>query len=132
MLLTLIIPVGLLLFFTKVKLLPDKKELGGRPIDFVTPGVLALAVLSTAFTGQAIATGFERSYGVLKRLGASALPRWVLLLGKTLGVLGVEVLQIVVLVGGRLRARLAPARQSRPRCCSCSSSAPRRSPRWAC
>jgi ABC-2 type transport system permease protein len=96
-LLTLIIPVGLLLFFTKVKLLPDEKVLGGRPVDFVTPGVLALAVLSTAFTGQAIATGFERSYGVLKRLGASALPRWVLLLGKTLGVLAVEALQIVVL-----------------------------------
>ena len=97
-LLTLIIPVGLLLFFTKVNLLPDERVLGGRPIDFVTPGVLALAVLSTAFTGQAIATGFERSYGVLKRLGASALPRWVLLLGKTLGVVAVEVLQIVVLV----------------------------------
>ena len=97
-LLTLIIPVALLLFFTKVNLLPDEKVLGGRPVDFVTPGVLALAVLSTAFTGQAIATGFERSYGVLKRLGASALPRWVLLLGKTLGVLAVEVLQIVVLV----------------------------------
>jgi ABC-2 type transport system permease protein len=97
-LLTLIIPVGLLVFFTKVKLLDNERELGGRPVDFVTPGVLALAVLSTAFTGQAIATGFERSYGVLKRLGASALPRWVLLLGKTLGVLAVEVLQIVVLV----------------------------------
>jgi ABC-2 type transport system permease protein len=97
-LLTLIIPVGLLVFFTKVNLLPDERVLGGRPIDFVTPGVLALAVLSTAFTGQAIATGFERSYGVLKRLGASALPRWVLLLGKTLGVLAVEVLQIAVLV----------------------------------
>ena len=97
-LLTLIIPVGLLLFFTKVNLLPDERVLGGRPIDFVTPGILALAVLSTAFTGQAIATGFERSYGVLKRLGASALPRWVLLLGKTLGVLAVEVLQILVIV----------------------------------
>jgi ABC-2 type transport system permease protein len=97
-LLTLIIPVGLLLFFTKVKLLDDE-QLGGRPIDFVTPGVLALAVLSTAFTGQAIATGFERSYGVLKRLGASPLPRGLLLLGKTFGVLAVEVLQIVVLVG---------------------------------
>lgn len=97
-LLTLIIPVGLLVFFTKVKLIDNERELGGRPIDFVTPGVLALAVLSTAFTGQAIATGFERSYGVLKRLGASPLPRSLLLLGKTLGVLAVEVLQIVVLV----------------------------------
>jgi ABC-2 type transport system permease protein len=97
-LLTLIIPVGLLLFFTKVNLLPDERELGGRPVDFVTPGILALAVLSTAFTGQAIATGFERSYGVLKRLGASPLPRGLLLLGKTLGVLAVEVLQVIVLV----------------------------------
>jgi ABC-2 type transport system permease protein len=97
-LLTLIIPVGLLIFFTKVNLLPDERVLGGRPIDFVTPGVLALAVLSTAFTGQAIATGFERSYGVLKRLGASALPRGILLLGKTLGVLAVEALQITVIV----------------------------------
>jgi ABC-2 type transport system permease protein len=96
-LLTLIIPVALLLFFTQVKLLPDEKEIG-RPVDFVTPGILALAVLSTAFTGQAIATGFERSYGVLKRLGASPLPRGVLLLGKTLAVLAVEVLQIVVVV----------------------------------
>ena len=97
-LLTLIIPIGLLLFFTQVKLLPDEQELGARPVDFVTPGILALAVLSTAFTGQAIATGFERSYGVLKRLGASALPRGILLLGKTLAVLAVEVLQIVVVV----------------------------------
>ena len=97
-LLTLIIPVGLLVFFTKVHLIDNERELGGRPIDFVAPGVLALAVLSTAFTGQAIATGFERSYGVLKRLGASPLPRGLLLLGKTLGVLAVEVLQIVVLV----------------------------------
>ena len=96
-LLTLIIPVGLLLFFTKVKLLSEE-DLGGRPVDFVTPGVLALAILSTAFTGQAIATGFERSYGVLKRLGASPLPRGLLLLGKTLGVLAVEVLQVLVLV----------------------------------
>ena len=48
----------------------------GKAVDFLAPGVLALAVMSTAFTGQAIATGFERRYGVLKRLGASPLPRW--------------------------------------------------------
>lgn len=40
-------------------------------MDFLAPGILALAVMSTAFTGQAIATGFDRRYGVLKRLGAS-------------------------------------------------------------
>jgi ABC-2 type transport system permease protein len=44
-------------------------------IGYVVPGVLALTVMSTAFTGQAITTGYERSYGVLKRLGASPLTR---------------------------------------------------------
>jgi ABC-2 type transport system permease protein len=94
-LLTLLIPLALLLFFSTVDVLPAGS---GRPIDFVVPGVLALAVLSTSFTGLAIATGFERSYGALKRLGASPLPRSVLLAGKTLAVLAVEVLQIVLLV----------------------------------
>ncbi len=94
-LLTLIIPVGLLLFFTAVDVLPSGT---GRSVDFLVPGILALAVMSTAFTGQAIATGFERSYGVLKRLGASPLPRSILLAGKTLAVVGVEIIQVVLVV----------------------------------
>lgn len=71
----------------------------GRRIDVLTPGVLALAVMSTSFTSLAIATGFERRYGVLKRLGASPLPRVGLLLGKVGCLLLVEAAQ-VVLVGG--------------------------------
>jgi ABC-2 type transport system permease protein len=71
----------------------------GSRVDFVVPGVLALAVTSAAFTGLAIATGFERKYGVLKRLGGTALPRSVLLLGKTGAVLCIELVQLV-LVGG--------------------------------
>ena len=68
--------------------------------------MLALAVMSTAFTGQAIATGFERRYGVLKRLGATPLSRgradrWP----RPLAVLAVEVLQVVLIGGGRARAR---------------------------
>jgi ABC-2 type transport system permease protein len=69
----------------------------GRRIDVLTPGVLALAVLSTAFTSVAIATGFERRYGVLKRLGASPLPRTGLLLGKAGGVLLVIAAQLAVI-----------------------------------
>jgi ABC-2 type transport system permease protein len=68
-----------------------------RPIDVFAPGVLALAVMSTAFTGQAIGTGFERRYGVLKRLGATPLPRSGLILAKTLTVLAVEVLQALAI-----------------------------------
>ncbi|MET7619536.1 ABC transporter permease [Streptomyces sp. NPDC005408] len=94
LLLTVIIPSLLLVLFSTV----DVVDTGsGEPVDFLAPGVLALAVMSTAFTGQAIATGFERRYGVLKRLGASPLPRWALMAAKTLSVLVTEVLQIALL-----------------------------------
>jgi ABC-2 type transport system permease protein len=72
-------------------------EFSHRPVDVFAPGVLALAVMSTAFTSLAIATGFERRYGVIKRLGSSPLPRSGLLLGKIGALLLVEVLQIAVI-----------------------------------
>ena len=96
-LLTLLIPLLLTVLLALEPFLGDGD--GGRRIDFVVPGVLALAITSAAFTGLAIGTGFERKYGVLKRLGATALPRSVLLLGKTGAVLCIELLQ-VALVGG--------------------------------
>ncbi|MEV7008983.1 ABC transporter permease [Streptosporangium sp. NPDC051022] len=94
LLLTLIIPVLLLVGFSAAPLV----NVGGGPrVNFITPGVLALAVMSTAFTGQAIATGFERRYGVLKRLGATPLSRTGLMLSKTLAVVAVEIVQVVVI-----------------------------------
>lgn len=69
----------------------------GERIDVAVPGVLALAVISTAFTGQAISTGFDRRYGVLRLLGATPLGRSGLLAGKGLAVLVVSVVQFVVL-----------------------------------
>ncbi|MFI1992191.1 ABC transporter permease [Actinoplanes sp. NPDC020271] len=87
---------------THVTNLPTDDRLG-----FVVPGVLALTVMSTAFTGQAITTGYERSYGVLKRLGASPLTRPGLLLAKTTAILVQIVFQVLflglvgVLVGWR-------------------------------
>lgn len=72
---------------------------GGRRIDLAVPGVLALAVVSTAFTGQAIATGFDRRYGVLRFLGTTPLGRSGLLWGKALGVLTVVALQTLALGG---------------------------------
>lgn len=94
-LLTLVIPLLLLFFFN----LPLLYSLGGRRIDFVVPSILALAVMSSAFTGLAIGTGFERKYGVLKRLGGTALPRSVLVAGKTLAVLALEAAQVVLICG---------------------------------
>ena len=93
--LTLIIPVLLLAAFSQEDLVSYGP---GRRIDFLVPGILALAVLSTAFTSQAIATGFERRYGVLKRLGTTPLSRRGLISAKTLTVLVVEVLQSVLIV----------------------------------
>jgi ABC-2 type transport system permease protein len=91
--LTLIIPLLLEFFFN----LPFLYSLTGRRIEFVVPSMLALAVMSASFTGLAIGTGFERKYLVLKRLGATALPRQILLLGKTLAVLILQVLQAVLI-----------------------------------
>lgn len=94
LLLTMIIPVVLLTLFSTTSLL----DLGDGPrVDFLAPGVLALAVMSTAFTGQAIGTGFERRYGVLKRLGATPLPRAGLIAAKTLAVIAVEALQAALI-----------------------------------
>jgi ABC-2 type transport system permease protein len=98
LLLTLGIPVGILVFFSLVDVLP----IDGDAVDFLAPGVLALAVLSTAFANLAIATGFDRSYGVLKRLGATPLGRPRLVAAKVLTALVVLALQAVVIVAAAL------------------------------
>ena len=88
----LIVLVGGIVAAKKVDL-----EFAHGAVDTLTPGVLALAVMSTSFTSLAITTGFERRYGVLKRLGASPLPRSGLLAGKVGALLFVELLQVVVI-----------------------------------
>jgi ABC-2 type transport system permease protein len=92
-LLTLLIPLGMLVGLTVLNVVPVPSP----RVDNVTPRILALAVMSTAFTGQAIALGFDRRYGVLKRLAATALPRWSLVTGRVLAVLGVVLVQLVLL-----------------------------------
>jgi ABC-2 type transport system permease protein len=94
LLLTVVIPTLLLVLFSSANIVDTGK---GRSVDFLAPGILALAVMSTAFTGQAIATGFERRYGVLKRLASSPLPRWALMAAKTASVLVTEILQVILL-----------------------------------
>src|SRR5579863_3536066 len=94
--LTLIIPLLLLAAFSLEPLI----SFGGgyTRIDFLTPGVIALAIMSTAFTSQAIATGFERRYGVLKRLGATPLSRTGLIAAKTVTVIAVELGQAAIIM----------------------------------
>src|SRR3982074_665678 len=90
LLITLVVPVVLLLFFGSV--LPT-------PPDFLVPGLLALAVMSTSMVSLGIATASERSYGALKRLLGSPLPRGSLIAAKTLAVLLIELVQITLLLG---------------------------------
>ena len=115
---------------------------GMSRIDFFTPGVLALAIMTSSFTSQAIASAFDRRNGVLRLLSTTPLGRGGLLAGKILGVLAVEVVQVVVIAttalllgwhaghdraaarGGR-RSSSVPRRSRRSRCSSPGRCAPR-------
>ncbi|MET0741236.1 MAG: ABC transporter permease [Candidatus Nanopelagicales bacterium] len=99
LLLTILIPLLLLVGLTVVPV-DAVSEADGRAerLAAVLPGVIALAVMSTAFTGLAIGTGFERRYGVLKFLGSTPLSRSGLVAAKTLAVLAIEALQVLLLL----------------------------------
>ena len=97
LLVTLAIPLGVLVFFSKID---SAAPVGYRkPVDFLVPGVLAMAVMSAAMVSLAISTGFERRYGVLKRLGVTPLTRAGLIAAKTIVVLAMELIQLVLIVG---------------------------------
>jgi ABC-2 type transport system permease protein len=95
-LLNLAIPLGLLVFFSLVDVLPKPAGIN-HPVDFLTPGLLALAVMSTAMVSLGIGTGFERQYGVLKRLGATPLGRPRLLTAKIASIATIEVVQVAAI-----------------------------------
>ena len=95
LLITLIVPVALLVFFASLGVVDGGS---GRPVDFLLPGMLALAVIATGMVSLGIATAYERYYGVLKRLGASPLSRGGLIAAKALAVLLLEVVQVATLV----------------------------------
>ena len=95
-LVTIVVPAAVLLFFASAGIVPG---IAGRPVDFLLPGALALAVIASGLVNLGIATAYERSYGVLKRLGGSPLPRWGLIAAKIAAVLTLEVLQVAILIG---------------------------------
>ena len=101
LLITIVVPVVLLVFFGAV---------ASTPPDFLVPGLLALAVMSTSMVSLGIATAYERYYGALKRLLGSPLPRTSLIAAKTLSVLLIELVQVVLLVAiARLMFGWSPA-----------------------
>lgn len=93
-LVTIVIPAALLVFFASARVLPS----GGRAISFLLPGTLALAVISTGLVSLGIATAYERYYGVLKRFGSTPFPRAGLVTAKLLAVAALEAAQVILLV----------------------------------
>jgi len=95
-LITLIVPVLLLIFFTSLNIVP---AVNGSAINFLLPGILALAIMAAGMVNLGIATAYERYYGVLKRLGSSPLPRSGLIIAKVISILILEVVQVILLIG---------------------------------
>lgn len=95
-LITVIVPTILLVFFAALGVPGVAREV---TVPFLLPGILALAIIATGMVNLGIATAYERYYGVLKRLGASPLPRGGLLAAKALSVIALEVAQVALLVG---------------------------------
>jgi len=97
LLLTVVLPVGLLLVLTLTEIIDVGATTRVERLGLVVPSMFALAVLSTSFTALAIQTGFERRYGVLRRIGTTPLTRFDILTGKAVAVLAIEAAQVVAL-----------------------------------
>lgn len=95
LLVTFGIPLGVLVFFSVVDVLPTG---GQEPVDFLVPGVLAISVVATGLVAVAIQTAFERKYAVLKRLGGTPLTRAAFLVAKGLSVAALLLVQTVLVL----------------------------------
>ena len=91
---TIAIPTIVLVLFSSIVALPG----GGRTVDVVLPGSIALGIIATSFVSLGITTAYDRSYGVLKRLGGSPLSRPELIVARLITVLAVEIVQVVLLI----------------------------------
>jgi ABC-2 type transport system permease protein len=95
LLVILILPVLLLVFFAGLRVLPTSN---GPAIYFLVPGILTLALMSTGMVTLGISTAYQRYYRVLKRLGGTPLRRGTLVVAKAASVLLVEVGQVALVL----------------------------------
>lgn len=101
LLVTLGIPLGVLVFFSLVPVLPTG---GVDAVTFLVPGVLALSATATGLVASAIQTAYERKAGALKLLGSTPLGRRGFVAAKLLSVLTVLLLQATLVLGLALTA----------------------------
>jgi ABC-2 type transport system permease protein len=92
---TIVIPTVVLVLFSSIGILPTGTV---RPVEFLLPGAIALGIVATSLVSLGITTAYDRSYGVLKRLGGSPLSRGELVVARLITVLIVEAVQIALLV----------------------------------
>jgi ABC-2 type transport system permease protein len=92
---TIVIPAAVLVLFATVGILPTGAP---HPVDFLLPGTISLGIIATTLVSLGITTAYDRSYGVLKRLGGSPLTRGELVIARVVTVLVIEAVQIVLLV----------------------------------
>lgn len=96
-LVTIVIPIAVLLFFASTG---DRASFAvPSPRYFLVPGAIALGIIASGLVNLGIATAYDRSYGVLKRLGGAPLPRWGLIAAKVISVLVLEVVQVAAILG---------------------------------
>ncbi|MDA8196365.1 MAG: ABC transporter permease [Actinomycetota bacterium] len=95
LLVTFFIPILALIAFSKVIKLSYP---GASRIGYLVPGTIALATMATGLVSLGIATGVERNYGVMKRLGTTPLTRGNLVSAKMVAVVAVEVIQVSLIV----------------------------------
>lgn len=96
LLITLGIPLGVLVFFSLVPVLPTGDT---DAVTFLVPGVLALSATATGLVASAIQTAYERKSGALKLLGVTPLGRSGFVTAKLLSVLAVLLAQSVLVLG---------------------------------
>lgn len=106
LLITFVIPAGVLLVFSAFDV--SGGTAGAGPVQRMLPGAVALAIIAASLVSLAIATGYERSYGVIKRLGGSPAGASVLVASKTVAVIVVETIQVALLLGIALLLGWAP------------------------
>lgn len=103
---TFVIPLAVLVFFSVVRVVElDPGEPGGllpRPgeqaVRALLPGAMSLSIVASSLVALGIATGYDRAYGVLKRLGGSPASRATVVVAKILATLGIELVQVGLLV----------------------------------
>ena len=96
LLVMVVVPIAVLAFFSNLGIGP----LGTGPsaVAALLPGTVAIAIIASSFVSLGIATAYERSYGVMKRLGGAPIDRWVVIAAKILVVLVIEVGQVVLVL----------------------------------